>query len=344
VFEVDVEVASERNVFLAEPTALSESIASVFAVDGLDEEGAGRAADDPANARARVPGSSQEPALASAEPSSARERARAESEPATSVEPAARAEAALEVVDSVRPPPVALDAVESLSPAQLENRASRAAERAGSRWMRSLAVAAAAALVLGLGAAWMKGRRAPAPLAAKAVPAAPAARPAEPAPAAAPERVAESAAAPAAPEPVPLPAAPAAPPQPELASQFAAALSKTSTSIAVTVQITPSGATIFEENRRLGRSAITTNIEPGKKKTLLALLDGYLPERFTIDGSVAHIAIELKPAAGDAKASAGARPAAAAPNNAEPGAQPKPSPKPAAPAEPFDPSRDVGAL
>jgi hypothetical protein len=151
-------------------------------------------------------------------------------------------------------------------------------------------------------------------------------------------------------------AAAAASAVPDLTSAFAAALSATPGSIAVTVRVTPAGSIIFDHGKRIGTDVVQINVEPGGKKNLVALLDGYLPRRFTVDGSVNSVSIALRPAL----PAAGAPPVAPAANPMAPAVQapvaqdpaaPRTAPptKPAAPAKPgpkeaFDPSRDVGAL
>jgi hypothetical protein len=117
----------------------------------------------------------------------------------------------------------------------------------------------------------------------------------------------------------------------------------------------------LDHGRRLGTDVVQVNVEPGGKKNLVALLDGYLPRRFTVDGTQNSVSIALR-AQGSAASSdpqVGYAPgAAAAPTAAAPGspaaaaakAAPAPAPRAvSAPAKPgkkeaFDPSRDVGAL
>jgi hypothetical protein len=121
----------------------------------------------------------------------------------------------------------------------------------------------------------------------------------------------------------------------------------------VTVRVAPAGSIIFERGKRIGVDVVQVNVEPGGKKNLVALRDGYLPRRFTVDGSLNSVSITLRAGlagAGDGAPATDAAPAAA------PGAPPAAAAAPAAPQRPaakapaggkkevFDPSRDVGSL
>jgi hypothetical protein len=127
--------------------------------------------------------------------------------------------------------------------------------------------------------------------------------------------------------------------------------------------VTPAGSIIFERGKRLGTDVVQVSVEPGGKKNLVALRDGYLPRRFTVDSTLNSVSIALRPqgvpAPGEPATYGTPSPPAAAtpPSPAAPAAQaPAAAPlaasapgKPAAPAKPakkeaFDPSRDVGAL
>ncbi len=184
-----------------------------------------------------------------------------------------------------------------------------------------------------------------APVAQAQAPAAEAARAEQPASSAAPPNGAEPPTAAGAAKPAE--GAPAPQPQPQLAAAFAAALSASPNSIQVTVHVTPAGAIVFDHGKRVGNDTVQVNVEPGSTKNLVALLDGYLPRKFTLDGSVNQVNIALKPALnGEAPLSAKPTPAAEQ-AAAAPGAAPKPAlSRPAAKSsnKPFDPSADVGSL
>jgi hypothetical protein len=144
---------------------------------------------------------------------------------------------------------------------------------------------------------------------------------------------------------------------PALASAFAAALGASSPNgnettaaaagaVSVTVRASPQGATIFAYGQKLGKDVVTVNLEPGAKKTLVVLLDGYQPRKLTVDGSSTNVNIVLRRQEGSAP-SAAAAPAGepATPAAAAPAAAPAPAraPEPQAPAA-NDPMLDVGAL
>lgn len=223
------------------------------------------------------------------------------------------------------------------------------ARRGRARYVQAAALAGVFALA---GIAWLKLRpqagpearppaaaaRAPAPEKAPALPATPQ-KAAEPAAGEAPKNPDSEAPAPD----VSAAAAPAASAGPDLTSAFAAALSATPGAIAVMVRVKPAGSIIFDHGKRIGTDVVHVNVEPGGKKNLVALLDGYIPRRFTVDGSLNSVSIELRPAL----TAGGAAPAAPTSNPMAPAAQT--APRPATPAKPaaqeaFDPSRDVGAL
>jgi len=261
---------------------------------------------------------------------------------------------------------VSSGATETFRPSEVDKAVSLPPARGRSRWLPALA--AITVLALG-GGAWLKLR--PHPQAQReARPAAVAARAAVPERAPAPPVAVEAApAAPApAPEPTPAPtpetsaAAPA--PTADLTSAFAAALSGTAPSgnaVAVTVRVTPAGSIIFDHGRRIGTDVVQVNVEPGGRKNLVALLDGYQPRRFTVDSKLNSVSIALRPAGVPAPAepatygtpstaaavpSPAAAPPAAAATPPKAGAAVPKAPAAAKPGkkEAFDPSRDVGAL
>jgi hypothetical protein len=204
------------------------------------------------------------------------------------------------------------------------------------------------AAVLGIAAIGVvglrQGTRSPQASAETKVAASPAPKPVS----AAPRRDPDPVAVPKPPDPPPAPAPETSasavadkPPEPKLADAFAAALSATPTSVQVTVRITPEGAAIFDQGKRLGTDMVTVNVEPGSKMMLSALLNGYQPKRFSIDGTQSSVTIALKPHdpsfAQSAPAPVG--------TTAAPGTSPTPTkPVRSAPAEAFDPTRDVGSL
>jgi hypothetical protein len=256
------------------------------------------------------------------------------------------------------PPPVSelasLGASETFRPSQVDRPLSLAPARGRRRWLPALA----AITVLALGGAWLKLR--PRPQAQReARPTAVAARAALPEPAPAAPVAVEAAPAAPAPEPAPAPTPEASAAAPEasadLTSAFAAALAGTTGSanaVAVTVRVTPAGSIIFDHGRRIGTDVVQVSVEPGGKKNLVALLDGYLPRRFAVDGTLNSVTIALRPQGQPVPAepttygtpsTAAATPSSAAP--AKTPAVPK-APVASKPGkkEAFDPSRDVGSL
>jgi hypothetical protein len=273
-------------------------------------------------------------------------------------------------VPGLAPPPIlepVSNSTETFRPSEVDRALSQPPKRGRARYVQ--AIAAVTVLALG-GGAWLKLRpRAhhdAKPVAVSAKKAPPERAPSAPAVLATPTAPTPE------PAPAPEPAASAAVPAPsaDLTSAFAAALAGTTPSanaVTVTVRVKPAGSIIFERGKRLGTDVVQVNVEPGGKKNLVALLDGYLPRRFSVDSSLNSVTIALRPQGVPASAEpatygtpspapAGAAPAAAAANSTSAPAQAaphvvtptpaQPAPKPAAPGkkEAFDPSRDVGSL
>jgi len=114
---------------------------------------------------------------------------------------------------------------------------------------------------------------APAPLALAPLPPV-----AEPAPAAAP--------APVAPSPQP--------PSPER-MQLEPLVLEAGNRAAVTVRSVPEGAVFFEGGQRLGTSEVRINVLPQSKRHLTALLNGYRPLNFKVDGTSETLTVRLTP-------------------------------------------------
>jgi hypothetical protein len=64
--------------------------------------------------------------------------------------------------------------------------------------------------------------------------------------------------------------------------------------VTVTVTALPEGAVIFQAGKRLGTGAVRVSIEPKMKQRFTALLDGYAPSNFALDGSRDAVTIVLK--------------------------------------------------
>jgi hypothetical protein len=132
--------------------------------------------------------------------------------------------------------------------------------------------------------------------------------------------------------------------QPALAGAFAAALNKSGTSVVVSVRTVPP-AIIFESGKRLGSGTVQLNVEPEHKKRLTALLDGHVPQNFTLDGTRDSVTIMMKPVGKSSTASFpledGAKPASMSDTSTpKPGTAPKSGGTPPT-AELSDPLNDV---
>jgi len=65
----------------------------------------------------------------------------------------------------------------------------------------------------------------------------------------------------------------------------------------VTVLVTPRGSIIFDHGKRIGTDRVQVSVEAGHSKRLVALRDGYLPRRFSVESTDSEVTINLKPAA-----------------------------------------------
>jgi len=65
----------------------------------------------------------------------------------------------------------------------------------------------------------------------------------------------------------------------------------------VTVSVTPKGSIIFDHGKRIGTDRVQVSVEAGHSKRLVALRDGYLPRRFSVESTDSEVTIDLKPAA-----------------------------------------------
>jgi hypothetical protein len=127
------------------------------------------------------------------------------------------------------------------------------------------------------------------------------ASPSEPSAAAVVARVPEPARAPAPEpekrEPAPPPAMPV--PNEVVATPTVVAAVETppekpSSAVTVTIETIPEGAVVFRARQRLGSGVVAVNIERNAKQRFTALLDGYTPANFTLDGSRDSVTIRLK--------------------------------------------------
>jgi hypothetical protein len=115
----------------------------------------------------------------------------------------------------------------------------------------------------------------------------------------APERAPEQAPPRPSPEPAPSPATPltseaANSPAPTVEATVATSPEKTANAVAVTIKTVPEEAVIFRAGQRLGTGVVAVNVERNVKQRFTALLDGYTPSNFTVDGSRDSITIMLK--------------------------------------------------
>jgi hypothetical protein len=193
---------------------------------------------------------------------------------------------------AVAPSAVAYVSSESLSPAEVTTPPPSVEQNRVSRFGPIAAVVAlAAASIVWLGRAPNPAPTAPVAAARPAsepVPSAPAEAPAPPAP--------ETAAAPVVPAPKPTPATERL----ELEPLVLEAPQKSG----VTVRSVPDGAIFFEAGKRLGAGTIHVNVVPAGNVQLTALLNGYRPLNFKVDGSRDTVTVLLTPAGEPARAAA----------------------------------------
>ena len=121
------------------------------------------------------------------------------------------------------------------------------------------------------------------------------------------------------PEPAPPPTTPAtneavSTPAPTLEGAVGTSLEKAVTTVAGTIKTVPEEAVIFRARQRLGSGVVEVNVERNAKQRFTALLDGYTPSNFTLDGSRDSITIRLRRAP--------KRPAAPAPESDSPYGEP----------------------
>jgi hypothetical protein len=69
---------------------------------------------------------------------------------------------------------------------------------------------------------------------------------------------------------------------------------KANATVTVTVKAVPEGAVIFQAGKRLGTGVVRVSVEPKVKQRFTALLDGYAPSNFALDGSRDSVTIVLK--------------------------------------------------
>lgn len=63
--------------------------------------------------------------------------------------------------------------------------------------------------------------------------------------------------------------------------------------VTVTIHAKPKGAIILEHAHRLGVNKVEVTVQPGQKRSFVALMDNYAPKRFSVDGSVDTVEIQL---------------------------------------------------
>jgi hypothetical protein len=69
---------------------------------------------------------------------------------------------------------------------------------------------------------------------------------------------------------------------------------KAPATVSVTVKVVPEDAVIFHAGKRVGAGVVEVSIENNVKQRFTALLDGYVPSNFVLDGSDTSITIMLK--------------------------------------------------
>lgn len=98
-------------------------------------------------------------------------------------------------------------------------------------------------------------------------------------------------------QPTPVPAATATEPKTEEPASEPAKTSGAPGLTEVTVKSFPAGAMFFENGKRLGSDSVNVSVQGRSKRHLTALLKGYRPMNFVVDGSRSEITLMLKPLA-----------------------------------------------
>jgi hypothetical protein len=65
------------------------------------------------------------------------------------------------------------------------------------------------------------------------------------------------------------------------------------TAVTVRVKSIPEGAIFFEGGKRLGASVIDVAVEPRARRNFTALLNGYDPLNFKVDGTRSQLSVRL---------------------------------------------------
>jgi hypothetical protein len=65
--------------------------------------------------------------------------------------------------------------------------------------------------------------------------------------------------------------------------------------VTVTIRTSPPGAIIYDEKQRIGKGVARINMQPGRKRSMLALLNLHHPRHFVLDGSETTVNITLEP-------------------------------------------------
>jgi len=183
--------------------------------------------------------------------------------------------------------PGAYTSSESLSPAEVAAPVPSTEPSSVSRFAPVLVLGAlAAASVLWLGRAPKADPPHPA-VAARPVSVPVAPLPAQPVPAAAP--------VPAAPPPTPV--APEPPARVAEQLQLEPLVLEAPDRVSVTVKSLPEGAIFFEAGQRLGTGQVRLNLAQKTRRHLTALLNGYQPLNFKVDGTSDTVTVRLLPVA-----------------------------------------------
>jgi len=233
----------------------------------------------------------------------------------SSVPPAASStETPFEVLPLVTRRPESYRSSESLSPTEVVAPAPRVEPGALSRFGPLTAlVGLAAATVLWFGHA--KNADAPPAAAARAVTTIATPPPEKAVPVALPV-----------PAPAPSPVAPSPAPAAAEHLELAPLVLEAPDRALVLVRSVPEGAAFFEAGQRLGTGEVRLNVAHEKKRHLTALLNGYQPLNFKVDGTSPTITVRLLPVTPEpaAVAPAAAAPAPAVPAAVAPAAAPTP--------------------
>ena len=63
----------------------------------------------------------------------------------------------------------------------------------------------------------------------------------------------------------------------------------------VLIRVTPAGAFIVHDGRKIGQGQVRLTVKRGQRKVVVARYPGYAPRRLAVDGSEAEVSVSLEP-------------------------------------------------